>query len=445
MTQRKNVLTSLLLRRDVVVTLIVILIAATIVHEVVVGPTARTAENPALAVFRQANDLILLVTACLTVVSLVLAILQMWSGGRRSRFRLAGPSITLATIDGSRLDDGSRAVSGVLRGAGYRAADSSDGRLVFTIQWFGRWGTLVFHVGLFLIVASFLFRGAFGKRGYLQLVEGDRITVTQKDWATTELGILARGFDLDFEFAVDKIDPEYRRDELWDIRSQLTLSRACDKREVAVSFEKPVRHRGVTIYQTDKYGFVTGFLLQRPGKEPVPTHYLLRAPNTKGEPFVGDFDFPTSPYDLKIRFHPDVDKPSFLATNPGVSLVVTHGGKGVFDGTVLFNRGAPLENGDFLAFTDIAYWTNYIVTTNQGNGIFYAGIALAVAGVCLCYIVFPRVVAVEFVGDDRGRQTVSARFAAPFPARFPTHEQKALEEKLRLALKEFDTHVMDES
>lgn len=439
MAQRKNLLTSLLLRRDVVVMLIVILIAATVVHEVVVGPTAGTAENPALAVFRQVNDLVLLAAACLTVVSLVLAILQMWSGGRRSRFRLAGPAVTLATIDGSRREDGSRAVTGVLRGAGYRAADLSDGRLVFTIQWFGRWGTLVFHVGLLLIVASFLFRGAFGKRGYLQLVEGDRIAVTQKDWAATEMGILARNFDLDFEFAVDKIDPEYRRDELWDIRSRLTLTRDGEQREVAVSFEKPVRYRDVTIYQTDKYGFVTGFLLQRPGAEPVPTHYLLLAPNKKGDPFVGNGDFPTTPYDLKIRFHPDLGVPSFLATNPGVSLEVTRQGQGVFDGMLLFNRGVPLENGDFLAFTDIAYWSNYIVTTNQGNGIFYAGIALAVAGVCLCYVVFPRVVAVEFTDDDRDRQTVSARFAAPFPARFPSHEQKALEEKLRLALKEFDT------
>lgn len=444
MTQRKNVLSTLLLRRDVVVTLIVLLIAATIAHEVVVGPTAGTAANPALAVFRQANDMLLLVTACLTAVSLVLAILQMWSGARRSRFRLAGPAITLAAIDGSRREDGSRAVTGVLRGAGYRAADLSGESLVFTTQWFGRWGTLVFHVGLLLIVASFLFRGAFGKRGYLQLVEGDRITVTQKDWATTELGILARGFDLDFEFAVDRIVPEYRRDELWDIQSRLTLSGGGEKREVQVSFERPVRHRGITIYQTDKYGFVTGFLLQRPGREPVPTHYLLLAPNSKGEPFAGQGDFPTSPYDLRIRFHPDVGKPSFLATNPGVSLVVTRGGKGVFDGMLLFNRGVPLGGGDFLAFTDIAYWSNYIVTTNQGNGIFYTGIALAVAGVCLCYVVFPRVVAVEFVGDDRERQTITARFAAPFPARFPGHEQRALEEKLRLALKEFDTDVMDE-
>jgi len=445
MTQRKNILSTLFLRRDVVVTLIVILIAATIVHEVVVGPTARTAENPALAVFRQANDLILLVTACLTVISLVLAILQIWSGGRRSRFRLAGPSITLATIDGSRRDDGSRSVIGVLRGAGYRAADVSDGRLVFTIQWFGRWGTLVFHVGLLLIVASFLFRGAFGKRGYLQLVEGDRITVTQKDWATTELGILARSFDLDFEFAVDKIDPEYRRDELWDIRSRLTLSRDTEKREVAVSFERPVRYRGVTIYQTDRYGFVTGFLLHRPGREPVPTHYLLLAPNTKAEPFAGQGDFPTTPYDLTIRFYPDVEKPSFLATNPGVSLRVANQGKGVFDGMILFGRGVPLGDGDFLAFTDIAYWSNYIITTNQGNEMFYIGIALAVVGVCLCYVVFPRVVAVEFAGDDRDSLTVTARFAAPFPARFPSHEQKALEEKLSRALKELDTNGLDES
>ncbi len=439
MAYRKNLLTSLFLRRDVVVTLIVILIAATIVHEVVVGPTARTAENPALAVFRQANDLVLLVTACLTVVSLELAIFQMWSGGRHSRFRLAGPSVALATIHCSRRDDGSSAVAGVLQGAGYRAAELSSGRLVFTIQWFGRWGTLVFHVGLILIVASFLFRGAFGKRGYLQLVEGDRTAVTQKVWVTTELGILAHNFDLDFGFAVDKIDPEYRRDELWDIRSRLTLTRGGEQREVAVSFEKPVRYRGVTIYQTDKYGFVTGFLLQRPGGEPVPTHYLLLAPNKKGDPFVGNGDFPTTPYDLKIRFHPDVGVPSFLATNPGVSLEVTRQGKGVFEGMLLFNRGGPLEGGDLVAFTDIAYWSNYIITTNQGNGIFYAGIALAVAGVCLCYVVFPRVVAVEFTDNDRDCQIVTARFAAPFPARFPSHEQKALQEKLGLALKEFDT------
>lgn len=254
----------------------------------------------------------------------------------------------------------------------------------------GRWGGVIFHVGLLFCIVAALYGLAFQKRGFIQLIQTETFQGKDEDWQSKRLGVFAKDFDLGFQVYLNEFTPTYwENDQVKDLVSSLTMiDEKGEPSEFSVSPGKPVVFKGTKIYQSTDYGYALGFILKKEGEhEPVGTNFLLDAPGKKDQPFKGKMDFPTTDYILDMKFHPNLIEPSFYATIPGVNLTVTEKGEERFKRKVLFNQMALFGN-DALKFAQIHYWTGLIFVENYGMPLVYCGFALSTLGALLIFM-FP--------------------------------------------------------
>lgn len=301
----------------------------------------------------------------------------------------------LKSVRGSKFKVGELAheIKGILKAGGYRPSLVTEGSkyFIFHKNKLGRWGGVVFHVGLLFMIAAALYGLAFQKRGFIQLIQTETFQGKDKDWQSKRLGVFAKDFDLGFQVRLNEFTPTYwENDRVKNLVSSLTMiDEKGEASEFSVSPGKPVVFKGTKIYQSiQHYGYAIGFILKKEGEhEPIGTNFLLDAPGKKDQPFKGKMDFPTTDYILDMKSHPNLIEPSFYATLPGVNLTVTEKGEERFKGKVLFNQMALFGN-DALKFVQIQYWTGLIFVENYGMPLVYCGFTLSTLGALLIFM-FP--------------------------------------------------------
>ena len=305
---------------------------------------------------------------------------------------IRGPARGTAGKQGAevRVEELGREIKRVFKAGGYRPylAIEESRYFLFGKNRAGRWGGVIFHTGLLICILAALYGLAFQKRGFVQLMPADTFQGKDEDWQSKSLGVFARDFDPGFQVYLNNFIPTYwENDQVKDLISSLTVTDAKGKTwEFSVSPGKPVVFKGTKIYQSIHYGYVLEFILKKEGKhEPVGANFFLDAPGKKDQPFKGKMDFPTTDYILNMKFHPDLRKPSFYATLPGVYLIVTEKGKQRFKGKVLFSQAALFGN-DALKFTRIYYWTGLTFVENYGMFLVYCGFALSTLGAFLIFM-----------------------------------------------------------
>ena len=271
----------------------------------------------------------------------------------------------------------------ILKHNGYRLhlVNEEDRYLVFCKNKMGRWSSVIFHAGLLVVIMAGLYGLAFQKRGFVQLIQTDTFQGRDKDWTVKRLGLFAGKFDLNFQTHLNSFVPAYwDNDLIKEMESSLTITDAKgESKDFSLSLRNPANFNGTRIYQSTHYGYSLGFVLEREGKDPVITQFLLDAPGKKDKPFVGKMDFPTTDYILDMKFYPNMIEPSFYATLPGADLTVMEEGKKIFRGKVLFTQRAWLGK-DSLTFAQIHYWTGLTFVRNYGMPLVYAGFALGTLG-----------------------------------------------------------------
>lgn len=277
----------------------------------------------------------------------------------------------------------------IFKDRGYRPCLITEGSRYFIFgknRW-GRWGGVIFHVGLLFVIIAAFYGLAFQKRGFVQLIRTDTFQGKDKDWVVKSLGVLAKDFDLGFKVYLNKFTPTYwENDQIKELESGLTIiDDKGEAKEFSLSLRNPIHFKGTRIYQSRYYGYSPGFILKREGYNPVITHFLLDAPGKKDKPFAGKMDFPTTEYILNMKFYPDLIEPSFYATLPGVDLTVTEKGEERFKGRVLFSQRAWLGK-DTLTFAQIHYWTGLTFVKNYGMPLVYLGFALSTLGALLIFM-----------------------------------------------------------
>jgi len=280
----------------------------------------------------------------------------------------------------------------IFRARGYRPYLSTQGSryFIFGKNRCGRWGGVIFHVGLLFIIVAALYSLAFQKRGFVQLIPTDTFQGKDEDWGVKKLGVLASDFNLGFQVHLKDFTPTYwENDQVKDLVSRLTFVDEQGKvKELSVAPAKPVVFKGTKVYQATDYGYAPGFILKKEGeKDLVMTHFFLDAPGKKDQPFKGKMDFPTTDYILDMEFYPNLIEPSWHATLPGVHLTVTENGEERFKGRVLFSQTALLGS-DELTFRQIRYWTGLAFVKHYGMPLVYLSFALGTLGAILIFI-FP--------------------------------------------------------
>jgi len=351
-------------------------------------------------------------------------------------------SLRIVHWSGVRVDGLAHVIKEVFEAKGYRPylmADESK-YFVFGKNRAGRWGNVIFHTGLLFCIAAALYGLALQKRGFIQLKETSAFQGNDEDWTAKTLGVFAGDFNLGFQIVLNKFSPVYwENDKVKDLKSSLTLvDTKGSASQFALSPVSPVDINGTRVYQSNYYGYALGFVMQKEDGNKVFCDFLLNAPGKKDEAFVGKTDFPSTDYMIEMEFHPNLIKPSFYATLPGVDLTVTENGEQRFKGRVLFSQRARL-NKDSLAFVRIRYWTGLNFVRNYGMPLVYICFALITLGSILIFVLPYKEICVKIAqeGDDVrvhiGGQT--KRYGALFSLEF-----KVLAERLEGLLGEHGKH-----
>jgi cytochrome c biogenesis protein len=327
-------------------------------------------------------------------------------------------------------------VQRIFKDRGYRPyLVSEESRyFIFGKNRIGRWGGIVFHVGLLVVIVAALYGLAFQKRGLIQMIQTDTFQGKDKDWVVKRLGIFARDFDLGFKVHLNNFTPSYwENDQIKELESSLTIIN--DKggnKEFALSLRNPIKFKGTKIYQSTHYGYSLGFVLEREGGNPAITHFLLDASGKKDKPFVGKMDFPTTDYILEMKFYPNLIEPSFYATLPGVDLTVKEKGQKKFRGRVLFTQRAWLGK-DTLTFAQIHYWTGLTFVKNYGMPLVYTGFALSTLGALLIFMLSYKEIHLKVIEDGDHIRLSMAGQAKRYKAIF-SEEFKEIAERLEKVL-----------
>jgi len=352
--------------------------------------------------------------------------------------------LTLKLVGSSGLGVGRLAheIKGIFKTNGYRPYLVTEGSRYFIFgrnRW-GRWGGIIFHVGLLFIIVAALYSLTFQKRGFIQLRQTDTFQGKDEDWLVKRLGVFARDFNLGLRVYLNKFTPTYwENDQIKDLESNLTIIDVKgEAKEFLLSPGNPIHFKGTKIYQSTHYGYALGFILKREDGKKVLTHFLLDAQTKKDKPLAGEMDFPTTDYILDMKFYPNLIEPSFYATLPGVDLTVKEKGEERFKGRVLFSQRAWL-NKNPLTFARIHHWTGLIFVKNYGMPLVYLGFALVTLGALLIFMLPYKEVHLKVTEEGDHIQLFMGGRAKRYQALF-SEEFKEMAERLEKALGENGNH-----
>ncbi|WP_456433653.1 cytochrome c biogenesis protein ResB [Thermosulfuriphilus sp.] len=410
----------LLLKREFITWLIFLLLLASIINAFLPEKNIKGS----LYQLKRLNYFFLFVLAVVSAASLSLTLGRLYRRQRAST-RASGPREPLGRLSQEQWSLTQRLFKRNFFKRGYSLKGETADILVFERHFLGSWGTFVFHLGLLFIVLSFIYRGLWGQRGYLQVMEGEKLFPLDKYWLVEETGLLAANFEPDFGLFLLKVTPHYQEDELTDITSRLLLFKEQQKSLEELNLKAPIHFEGHAIYQTHDYGFVATFFLRR-GETFLATHYFLDPSEDSQGGFSGGGDFPQTGYRLSIIFYPNLFDPQDIRPLwPGGWLEIKESGRSLYKGRLFFSQSIRLGD-DVITFGRLRPWTGLIITRAQGEWIFYLGLLTAVLGAALIYLFYPRRVSLFWKEG-----ILEAAFWVPPPGGFPPQEQEDLREEIK--------------
>ncbi len=302
----------------------------------------------------------------------------------------------------------------VMRQRGYRpfAAGASPDNLIFIKNKAGKWGGVVFHLGLLCIILAGLWNASLQQRGLAILTVGETFTGQTGKWATTRTGALAGAFTPRLTARLAGFQPRYwNSGQVKTIRSTVSVTSGGGKsRIIPISINHPGYINGIKLFLSGDYGYALDLLLNSKSSHPILAHILLAAPARPNEAVLYDMTIPTTVYRLHINFHPDRSKPSMLLTSPSADLAVSVPEMPPLKTRLLPGQSIALPMGDTLTFNKVSYWTGIIFAKSYGIPLLYAGFGLCIAGAFLLYALPVKVACIQISPVRPQRQRGGAEY-----------------------------------
>lgn len=240
-----------------------------------------------------------------------------------------------------------------------------------------RWGALLFHGGLALLIISGFATWAFQRRGFVQLMEGEPFSGRQEDFLETRRGRFAGRLDLPFALRLERFSrADWPDGSLRGLESALTLERLG---ALTLRVNEPFRNAGWSLYQSPHHGTAVTLSFREAGRAPVLTHFLLDAPARPDLPAVGGAEFPTTPYVVRLWLKPG--RPLWC--------VVRKWGRLVYAGPVSEGKAAALPDGE-LGLAGLRPWSGLHAVSDPGAGGALLGFGLCVLGAALALAGFDK-------------------------------------------------------
>lgn len=308
-----------------------------------------------------------------------------------------------------------RGISGYFSGKGYRLSsltknnsgdDSGEASISmsFTKNTVGRWGSIIFHTGLILVILASLVTFAFQKRGLVQVIRGDTFLGRSSDFLVKNMGVFINDFDIGFRTYLESFNHEYfDGGKTRHLSSSIVAIDESGRSDHAViSANQPFQSGDVRVCQSNSYGYTLSFAIDTKDGRHIVTYFNLDMPAQAGRPLIGKTDFPETLYLFDMRFYPDISKQSMFASDPLLHLTIEKWGTVLFSGDLTPGQRIRIRD-DILTFTEVREWSGLIYASNPGIGFVFFSFAVSIAGLVIMFGVPYREVGLNI---DRSAGTV---------------------------------------
>ncbi len=318
-------------------------------------------------------------------------------------------------------------IQGVLRKFRYSTKLIEDnGRLsvVGSKNRIGRWGSIIFHIGLLIIIAGAIWGQLYKLDGQFFVIEGKEFTDLHSEYVQVKEGPLFAENHGRFKIFLHSVNViGYNQYGVPDnLESDLTLTgpEGSSKR-VKVSNREPKSLADYELYQF-KHGYVPilGFKPKDSTKGYLITAILDSLIHGVSEEHLGQIKLPGTQLVAKVKFFADVggsaENPtaaSYQLKNPGLFMKIYDKERLVYKG--VFKPGDKVVfEGSTLEFLQLKQWSGLSVNKDQGRIPVYIGFWGGIAGIFLIYFVNPKVVLITLANDEISIRGQAGRFQALF-------------------------------
>ncbi|MFC2011247.1 cytochrome c biogenesis protein ResB [Chloroflexota bacterium] len=285
-------------------------------------------------------------------------------------------------------------IKATLRRSGYRVVANPDNQASLFAEKgkLGEWGSIVFHLSFLLILLGVIYSGMTRYMGLMVLTEGQTFTEQSQDYLiATRVPFLGEKHQ-GFQVRLDNFQPTYYKGKTGTdyVAYLVVLENGREVKEKQLRVNQPLTYKGTT-FLLEHYGFAPRFILRDASGAELFNRFVNLRVLTEGA--EDSFTIPEAGIEVKARFYPDmimVDgqmrTDSLRPNNPLMSLVVSDGGKTLFEGAVPMEESIEFENTS-LSFTELRYWTQYrVIKDAGGDTIIFAGFWLGVTGLVARYL-----------------------------------------------------------
>lgn len=282
----------------------------------------------------------------------------------------------------------------------------------------GRWGAVVLHLGLLIITLGALIQVAFDFTGFLGMPEGTIFTDERKAYVTAREGILRSRDYGQFKLFLEQVKIKSKKDGA-KAEGLLTLVKNGELvKKQWISQGHPLYNGLMNIYYNGMGYFVNVNFQAGPGKSENYSILLNTLKHSLSEDYSGAFAVPGKKYHISIKFIPDYVAEqnsgsgiprtrSYEPKNPAFFIVITKADAGgvrqtLYRGTVPLGRQVTLVDGEKLTIDGVVPWITLYVKKEPGLYVIYAGLVIAIAGICLIYLIVCRTLAITTETRDTG-------------------------------------------
>lgn len=294
--------------------------------------------------------------------------------------------------------------------AGYRIIKDTGHDLLMEKHRWGIWGSVIFHIGLIVVVFGSLLSGAVKTTGYMMIAEGETRREAHDNYDVIYQGPFFKTDDhYGFEITMKKQHKYY--DELGRldyIKSDIVISEnGLPVLEKTVSRGEPLLYKDIRFFEYDD-GFAPLITLKKAdGNVAWQTFLLLNTHRytTRRTYYYNNLQVPGTPYTLTMEFYPEMamkgntayNKSSQLK-NPGAKIVIREKGRVIAEKVI--KKDEPLVfNGYRLSFGEIRSWTGLEVVRDPGAGILFGGFWFNLAGLMVLYFLRYQKVQINLTPD----------------------------------------------
>lgn len=299
----------------------------------------------------------------------------------------------------------------------------------------GKWGSVVFHAGLILVVVGgFLDLGA-GMNGSFGLYEGGRFTDdSHQSYAYIREGVLRPERHGDFEIVLNGIRTRYKPTGTSASADVSFIKNGVEVKRELVDTSNYLSYGINHVYFRLNGYYAAVILKDQKGKELVKT--LIGLDTMKhgtSEQYTAKFELPGTAYSGYMEFFPDYNRirkarvpGSYEPKNPALQIVMNHKAgqqqKTVFSGVLGTGETAAMKDGTSFTFYNVVPWVSFYAKVEPGLYFVYSGFFVSIIGLSLLYGFTPEFIKLALQLSEKGTEVRiygrASRFQDNFRSKF---------------------------